>query len=66
MALRAQKPDKSNFKKKNQFASFANAKFANGMFLPMWTMIDTPVNEVEPYEARVRPENFHSHSLESH
>jgi hypothetical protein len=39
---RAVKPDKVNFKRKNEFGSFANANFNGGMYSQCWTMIDKP------------------------
>ena len=35
--------DKQNFKRKNEFASYANAKHFGGMFLPTWSMVDEPI-----------------------
>ena len=41
--------DKQNFKKKNEFNSYAKAKAFGGMFLPTWSMLDepTPVGQLE-------------------
>ncbi len=40
--LRASPVDKTNFIKKNEFGSFANANFNGGMYHPKWTTVDKP------------------------
>lgn len=53
--------DKTNFKKKNEFSSFAAANFNGGMFLPTWTMVDKPVTESE-IRPVTDPETYWQHS----
>jgi hypothetical protein len=58
-------PDKANFKRKNEFGSFANANFNGGMYAQCWTMIDKPesIQKLEAYEPE--PETYWKHSMES-